>query len=111
MATNITYGEISILLLQEDNGWVAQCLEKDIAAQGNSINEALASFKNTFIGQLILDYEDNKTPLEDLQEAPKEYWDKYQLSRPLRDKESFALPHSGTPSPICETTADLRVVA
>ena len=52
---------LSVLLLQEDVIWVAQCLEKDIVAQGESISDAIKAFKHTLIGQIVLDIKYNKT--------------------------------------------------
>ena len=54
-----------IVLFQENNKWVVQCINYDIAAQGDTIEKAVNAFEKTFIGQIILDIENGKEPLED----------------------------------------------
>ena len=72
---------MSILFRREWNGdgygWVAQCLEYDIAAQGVTIREAMAAFERTFVGQLVVDVAHKKMPLEGIRPAPKKYWDEF----------------------------------
>jgi hypothetical protein len=68
----------SVLLLQEGKTWIAQCLEWDIAAQGDTIDHALNSFERTFVGQIILDIDADKLPLEGISQSPKEYWEKFE---------------------------------
>lgn len=103
---------ISVLLLQEENYWVAQGLEHDIAAQGESISEAKKAFKKTIIGQIILDVKDNLKPLEGIEEAPQIYWDIFKKAERLKEQPKFAMPKS-VPSPfmIDAMAKDLRIAA
>ena len=74
---------MSILLSQESNVWVAQCLEYDVVAQGNSKGAALDSLEHTLIGQSILDIQQGKYPFEDISKAPKIYWDKFNANKTI----------------------------
>ena len=103
---------ISVLLLQEDNYWVAQGLEHDIAAQGRNISEAKEAFKKTIIGQIILDIKDNLKPLESIERAPQIYWNIFKKAERLTEQPKFAMPES-VPSPfmIDAMAKDLRIAA
>ena len=68
---------VSVLLLKEQETWVAQCLEHDVAAQGDSIDEALDNFGAVFTGHVMLDVREGREPLTDIPQAPKVYWDRY----------------------------------
>lgn len=85
---------LSILLLQEDGIWVAQCLQKDIASQGSTIENAISSFERTFVGQVILDLKDNKSPLEDIQQAPNRFFETFNKleNQRLMTKRPIHLP-------------------
>jgi hypothetical protein len=102
---------LSILLFQKDTTWVAQCLEWDIAAQGKTLDDALNSFERTFVGQLVLDIDQNKNPLEDTPRTPREYWTMFEQAKKLADKKPFYLPEEISPVCITASAQDLRIAA
>lgn len=103
---------LSILLFQNNTTWIAQCLEYDIAAQGKTLDNALDSFERTFVGQLILDIERDKNPLENTPRTPREYWTKFEQARKLEDRRPFYLPEEIPPTCInAVTVEDLRIAA
>ena len=55
---------LTILFLQDHGYWVAQCLEYDITAQGKTIDAAKLAFERTFVGQVLVDTQKGKEPLE-----------------------------------------------
>ena len=66
---------LSVLFFQERPGvWVAQALERDIAAQGPDVEAARVAFERTIAGYLKLDARLNREPLSALKPAPKDYW-------------------------------------
>jgi hypothetical protein len=102
---------LSILLFQEDTTWIAQCLQYDIAAQGKTLDDALNSFEKTFVGQLILDIEQDKNPLENTPQTPKEYWTKFEQAKKLEERKPFYLPEELSPASIMASAQDLRIAA
>ena len=76
---------LRVLLLKEDGGWVAQCLEYDIAARGDSIDEALISFRDTLLGQVELDSQRGREPFAGKKPAPPWYWQTLKHARRLAD--------------------------
>ena len=69
--------KISVLLLKEDEMWVAQCLQYDIAAQGKTITDAKEAFCRTFAGQVCVDLYHDVEPLSGFLPAPREYWNQF----------------------------------
>ena len=106
---------VSILLCKEgsgeDSGWVAQCLEYDITAQGKTIQDAKKAFGKTFVGQILVDLKHGKAPLQGIKKAPKEYWDKWNVSEQLADhRQPFYLPDNIPPAFVIHAAAtDMRV--
>jgi hypothetical protein len=86
--------DLSIVLLKEGSGWVAQCLEYDIAAQGNTVKKAQQAFEKTFVGQLIVDVKHNKMPLEGIAKAPKMYWDMIDQAEHRQERRPVYLPET-----------------
>jgi predicted RNase H-like HicB family nuclease len=84
--------KFSVLLVQEDGDWVAQCLEYDVAAQGNSISEAKEALAQTIAGQIVVALEHEEQPFQGIPPAPKEYWDKFHTGERLADREPIFIP-------------------
>lgn len=111
MKHSLTYN-LSILYYQENAKWVAQCLEWDIIGHGNSLDSALESFENMFVGQIVLDIDHGRNPLETTSKAPKECWDMFRLAKRLSDRKPFYLPDDIVPSyAISATAEDQRIAA
>src|SRR5882724_3126883 len=83
---------IRVLLLREGNGWVAQCLEYDIASQGGSIKKAVENFQEVFEGQIALDLQRNREPLAGKKQAPPWYWQALKEAEPLRNPIALKIP-------------------
>lgn len=91
---------LSVLFFQERPGvWIAQGLERDIAAQGRTQEEARKAFEQTALGYLHLDAQLERSPLSTLGPAPEVFWKAWHriaetkslTARPLR------APDPGTP--------------
>jgi hypothetical protein len=112
---------LHVLLLQESAGehdvWVAQCLEYDVTAQGDTIHEAQKDFERTILGEIALALERGKRPLADIAPAPARYqalWERaHQLARsmvvtPPSDLSAIA---RNAPHLVPRTEAEFRVSA
>ena len=69
--------DLSILYLKEPVGFVAQCLEYDIAAQGDTIDDARKSLKEV----MDIEYTYLKKKGKDwceVPETPPWYWEQYE---------------------------------
>ena len=77
MARELNF-KIRVLLFRDSDMWVAQCLEYDIAAQGKTLDEVQNRLKRTFVGQIILDVEMGKQPLQGIAEAPQMFFERFE---------------------------------
>lgn len=89
--------DLSVLVLHEQGGWAAQCLEYDIAAQGTTKKLAESAFEKTFIGQIVVDLNQGKQPLEGITRAPKMYWDMLERKNTLTTRRPVYMPEIGPP--------------
>ena len=64
---------VTVLLLQEEGKWVAQCLEHDIAAQADTIKGVQQAFVKAFASQACVNIHHGKKPMEDVPPAPAVY--------------------------------------
>lgn len=93
---------LSALLLNEGETWIVQCLEHDIAAQGESPRAALEALGWTVGAHILLDREKRRKPFSTLQRAPSSFWDKFADAIPLSDPYPLTLPILSLELPIIE---------
>jgi len=74
---------LTILVLREGALTVARCLEYDIVAQGQSVDEALRAWAEVFAGQIIIDARAGREPLAQVGPAPERFFELYQRARKL----------------------------
>jgi len=89
--------EISVVLYQEEDRWIAQGLEFDITARGSSPVEASQRFFLKVGAELIMSLElGDETPLSTLGTAPQKFWEMFQ-NAPMRvdtDEKPIRLTNS-----------------
>lgn len=105
--------KLSVLLMREGETWIAQCLDYDIAAQGNSIKAAKNALARTFAGQVAVDLHHGLEPLNGFSQAPKEYWDKFGGAERLQDRQQIMIPDESLPPRVFVNALadDLRIAA
>jgi predicted RNase H-like HicB family nuclease len=91
---------IHVLILQEGEWLVAQCLEHDIATQAKTVPELVYQFQSILVGH-ILAAKHEGTSLGDLPMAPQQYWDQWQRSNSVK-AESDWMPW--VPAPMLRPT-------
>ncbi len=107
MPTEIT---IRVLLLKGQESWIAQGLEYNIAAQGDTVREAKEAFLQTVVGQIAIDRQFGQEALEGISPAPREYWEQFQEAERVPDP--VELPEGITPGfMIPSINQDFRVYA
>jgi len=103
--------ELSVLLIKEEDKWVAQCLDYDIAAQGETLDAARSRFARTFVGQVMVDLHHHQEPLEGIKPAPRKYWAMFRKAARLAERDPIYFPET-TPPPFAISAAahDMRVM-
>ena len=74
---------LSVLFFRDQSAgaWVAQALERDIAAYGPSFEEAKVAFERTVAGYFQLDIKRHREPLATLKAAPQLFWEAWERVR------------------------------
>jgi len=86
--------EFKVLLLQECDHdlvpiYIAQCLNYDLVAQGETISDVLNSLKRVIKTQIAVSLNNGIRPFSDFGPAPAELWKQYD-SIPDREATAFA---------------------
>jgi hypothetical protein len=100
--------EVSVVLCREGEGWAAQCLQYDIAAQGKTIQEAKDSLEKAFVSQVMIDLLHETDALSAIPQAPREYWVMFERGERLTDRKPFYFPPEMM---VRASTQELRICA
>jgi hypothetical protein len=73
---------LRVLIAKSDENFIAQCLEHDIAGQGDTADTALYDFERILVGHILLAAEEG-IGLEDIPAAPTEYHQRFAEARDL----------------------------
>jgi hypothetical protein len=87
--------EVHIVVYQQGGQWLAQCLEYDIGAQANCVDDVLYELQRALIGRELAAQRFGIDGVEPLPAAPQRFWDMWKQARitvPAED-EPFRLPH------------------
>jgi len=82
--------QISVIVIKEGSSFTAQCLQYDIAAQGDSITNAMTKLQRTLVSEIVVCEVLNKNCLDSIPPAPDFYWQ-------LFKKESLAIEAKSLP--------------
>jgi hypothetical protein len=66
--TNLT---LDVILWKEADNWIVQGLQKDIAAQGSTINDAMKRFARVLVAEIVTNIREGKEPLQGIDAAPR----------------------------------------
>src|SRR5262245_49865832 len=75
MPPTVRHFILSVLFFQEDDQWIAQALEHDLAAHGATLADAKVAFERTLAGYFELAKQHHQEPLATLKPAPAEFWE------------------------------------
>src|SRR6266550_5647505 len=84
--------EFKVLLLQECDCdrvpiYIAQCLNYDLVAHGETISDVLDSLKRVIKTQIAVSLNNGVPPFSDFKPAPPAFWKQYDK---IRDREATA---------------------
>ena len=71
---------ISAVLIEEENGWAAQFLEFDIAAQAPTFAALQYELHRVLLAHLCIALDLNREPFAHIPPAPQKYWDMFRRS-------------------------------
>jgi hypothetical protein len=94
--------ELRVVVFRGNTKWVAQCLERDIAAQADSLAELPTRLGRALTAEIAFSQERGEPAFEMLPEAPRRYWAMWHGAEEVTDPE----PWSGVPVEILPKLAD-----
>lgn len=92
-------GELNVLVYKEENAWLAQCLEYDIAAQDESPEKVIEAFKWVFWSHIAFDRERKRELLSTIPKAPERFWVQWQGAAPFSTATFPLSPSSEVETP------------
>lgn len=103
---------VSVVILQEEDCWSAQCLQFDIAAQAKTLPDLHYELERTLTAHIATSLVLGRTPFEGLDPAPQEYWEMFARSglRMEGDELPFG-PPVDVPLPIPDYRVGERLAA
>lgn len=105
---------IRVLFRREEDGngqtgWVAQCLEYDMVAQGKNLKEVRQRLCHAMFGQFLVDIKHGREPLEGIGPAPQEYFEEFNDAVRLERQQQSYIPQAFQPH--YSISEDMRVYA
>lgn len=90
---------LNYLLIEQEDWWVAQCIEYDIGAQAGTLNDLMYQLQRNLIGYLAICAENEQEPFRALPTAPRKYWKMWESARTAvaPDAMPFRSPVIGHP--------------
>lgn len=73
---------IRAVVFQEEDGWIAQCLEYDLCTSAKDRKELTRKLASQLRLQIVLDLAKGKKPFQDLPRAPQRFWEMYSGNTP-----------------------------
>lgn len=102
--------ELNILLFKDCGVWIAQCLERDIAAQGETIKQALDEFGKMLAAEIAYALHKGVEPLSNLDQAPSFYWKQFDEGLFVNPQRPvFSIPVQTPPAFMIPELRELRV--
>ena len=100
---------LNVLVLREPAGlkeyYVAQCLEYDIVAQAETLNDLQCAFMQLLATNIVLALERGIEPLSNIKPAPQAYWKQWRQGISYGDHFPVSVPGDRIP----ENLRDLSV--
>jgi hypothetical protein len=84
---------LTVVIFREEDTWVAQVLEHDMAAHGKTPYAALAAVQLVIQAHVNFDTRNQRVPLARLKRAPDVYWNAFKRAEPLQKPDLLPLLH------------------
>ncbi len=84
--------EIKVLIFKDQNLYIAQCLEYDLAVQAEGLEDLRENFALELALQIENDIQNGEEPLSTLPETPRVFWEMYQRANPLQNPIDIKVP-------------------
>jgi hypothetical protein len=96
--------KLSVLFIEGEAGWSAQCLQHDIAVQAKTLNELYCEMERVLVSQIALDEELGRKPFEGIGKAPEQFWKAFERSRTTMERPLAGLKTGQSKKPRIKPT-------
>ena len=108
--------ELRVLVFKEkdgngNEGWMIQCLDHDIAAQGKTLETAKTRWERAVVGQILVDIAHELEPLSGTPAAPSVFWEKFARNTNFRFEHQPLTPPQRVPVSFPLVEENMRMVA
>ncbi|HKJ00448.1 MAG TPA: hypothetical protein VKB51_18405 [bacterium] len=95
---------LSILFIEGEEWWSAQCLEYDIAVQAKTMNDLFYEMERVLVSQIALDEELGRVPFEGIGRAPAQFWEAFERSQTRMERPVAGLKAGKSKRPRIQPT-------
>lgn len=78
--------KLKVVMFADDEWWIAQCLDFDIAVQARRIEDLPYELERTLIGRIMVAADLGLNPFSGLPKAPSRYWDMYDKATEVHEE-------------------------
>ena len=86
-----------VIFFRDRGWWVAQCLERNLAAASQDLRELPGKLETVLKVQIEADREAGIEPFTALPQAPRRFWQMFQNAEPWRLEDDTAEPPASVP--------------
>ena len=90
---------ISAVLYQEGDWWIAQCLEYDITTQADSFSNLQYELERVLFAHIVASVTEGQTPFASLPAAPPKFWSMWQAGTGVERRQVSFRPQTPMPLP------------
>jgi hypothetical protein len=90
---------ISAVLYQEGDWWIAQCLEYDITTQADTFPNLQYELERVLFAHICASVTEGRTPFADLPAAPSKFWSMWQAGTGVERRQVSFRPQTPMPLP------------
>lgn len=111
MAMTVPPIHVRVVVFEEGEYYIAQCLEYDICTQAKSLKELQKRFALNFFSNIAVCLELGRAPLAGIPKAPKRYWEMFenaQFEVKARDEMQGVVPKLPNVSEFPSFIPDIR---
>ncbi len=103
--------KLDVLFFRERDAWVGQCLQYDIAVQGENLRECIQELRTVLLARISIALKLGMDhPFKNIPRAPDKYWKRYRDAVKLAPEESpFQVPEGILPPAFMLRPSDLEI--
>lgn len=100
-----------VVVFREDDWWVAQCLEHDLATNARSLSDLVYEVERALVSQIAVNAGSDVDPFAGIPKAPRKYWKMFEEATVELTPRGHADQHFPVPEGGSRPTFQLKAAA